>query len=83
MYFFQKNHILRALQSPRAFDHGPGLGLSPSPKFWPQALQKTRAPSPGQAYSRVSNNGIYQIIIQLGKFLKKPGLLFDTFEILY
>ena len=29
-------------------------------------------------YSRVSNNSLYQI-----KFLKKPGLLFDTFEILY
>ena len=32
-------------------------------------------------YSIVSNKRKYRIVVLLGKFLKKPGLLFDTFEI--
>ena len=50
--FFQKIHILRALQSPRAFDHRPRPGLSPSPKVGPRALQKTRAPGRARAGPR-------------------------------
>ena len=46
---FLKKSYFKSPLSPRAFNHGPGSGLSPSTKLRPRALQNTRAPGRARA----------------------------------